>query len=201
LGNVFPILSIDGSAEDTDMRRGEGVFSRVMSAQKLLDDHKILHGISIVVSERNQDYVGTEGFVDRIKSDTSILLWYFDFVDVCSSSSVDYGVAPGWDFYEEVKGIQAKKDVFVLYFPYDEFVLDNGCIGAGRRYLHINWNGDVEACFFKHERIDNIRDNDLAEIVRSQVIADVRASTRSRGCDNQACRHLWEYPTGHRVEA
>ena len=44
-----------------------------------------------------------------------------------------------------------------------------GCIAGGRRYLHINANGDVEPCVFIHYSNANIHDCTLLEALKSPI--------------------------------
>lgn len=44
-----------------------------------------------------------------------------------------------------------------------------GCIAGGRRYLHINANGDVDPCVFIHYSNANIRDMTLLEALQSPI--------------------------------
>ncbi len=44
-----------------------------------------------------------------------------------------------------------------------------GCIAGGRRYLHINANGDVDPCVFIHYSNANIRENTLLEALQSPI--------------------------------
>lgn len=44
-----------------------------------------------------------------------------------------------------------------------------GCIAGGRRYLHINANGDMEPCAFIHYSDSNIREKTLLEGLRSPL--------------------------------
>jgi hypothetical protein len=44
-----------------------------------------------------------------------------------------------------------------------------GCIAGGRRYLHINANGDIEPCAFIHYSDSNIRYKSLLEALRSPL--------------------------------
>jgi hypothetical protein len=44
-----------------------------------------------------------------------------------------------------------------------------GCIAGGRRYLHINANGDVDPCVFIHYSDSNIRQKTLLEALRSPM--------------------------------
>jgi MoaA/NifB/PqqE/SkfB family radical SAM enzyme len=44
-----------------------------------------------------------------------------------------------------------------------------GCIAGGRRYLHINANGDVDPCVFIHYSDSNIREKSLLDTLRSPL--------------------------------
>ena len=44
-----------------------------------------------------------------------------------------------------------------------------GCIAGGRKYLHINANGDVDPCVFIHYSDGNIREKSLLDILRSPL--------------------------------
>ena len=49
-----------------------------------------------------------------------------------------------------------------------EFV--GGCIAGGRRYLHINANGDIDPCVFIHYSDSNIREKTLLEALQSPMM-------------------------------
>ena len=60
--------------------------------------------------------------------------------------------------YHRIREIRATKPIFAMDFQNDgEYV--GGCIAGGRRYLHINANGDVDPCVFIHYSNANIREN------------------------------------------
>ena len=44
-----------------------------------------------------------------------------------------------------------------------------GCIAGGKRYLHINANGDVDPCVFIHYSNANIREVSLLDALRSPI--------------------------------
>ncbi|MGN0617396.1 MAG: SPASM domain-containing protein [Ruminiclostridium sp.] len=44
-----------------------------------------------------------------------------------------------------------------------------GCVAGGRRYLHINANGDCEPCAFIHYSDSNIREKTLLEALQSPL--------------------------------
>ena len=47
-----------------------------------------------------------------------------------------------------------------------------GCIAGGRRYLHINANGDVDPCVFIHYSDSNIREKTLLECLQSPIFME-----------------------------
>ena len=49
-----------------------------------------------------------------------------------------------------------------------------GCIAGGRRYFHINANGDVEPCVYTHVAMDNIKNVSLAEALNSPLFRAIR---------------------------
>ena len=44
-----------------------------------------------------------------------------------------------------------------------------GCIAGGRRYFHINANGDADPCVFIHYSNANVRQQTLLEILQSPI--------------------------------
>ena len=53
------------------------------------------------------------------------------------------------EVYRRIRDYRSRKPLFCMDFQNDaEFV--DGCIAGGRRYLHINANGDADPCAFIH---------------------------------------------------
>ena len=50
-----------------------------------------------------------------------------------------------------------------------------GCVAGGRRYLHINANGDIEPCAFIHYSDSNIREKTILEALQSPLFKAYRA--------------------------
>ena len=67
------------------------------------------------------------------------------------------------EMYHRIRELSENQSRFsAMDFQNDgEFV--GGCIAGGRRYLHINANGDVDPCVFIHYSNSNIRDKTLLE--------------------------------------
>lgn len=72
------------------------------------------------------------------------------------------------EMYHRIREYRKTKPIFAMDFQNDaEYV--GGCIAGGRRYLHINANGDVDPCVFIHYSNANIRDMTLLEALQSPI--------------------------------
>lgn len=70
--------------------------------------------------------------------------------------------------YDRIRACRRSKPLFLIDFQNDgEYV--GGCIAGGRRYLHINANGDVDPCVFVHYSDSNIREKSLLDCLRSPM--------------------------------
>lgn len=73
------------------------------------------------------------------------------------------------EMYQRIRHYRATKPLFAMDFQNDaEYV--GGCIAGGRRYLHINANGDVDPCVFIHYSDSNIREKSLLEVLQSPIM-------------------------------
>jgi hypothetical protein len=70
--------------------------------------------------------------------------------------------------YEQVHRFRETKPLFTLDF-WNDGQYAEGCIAGGRRYLHINANGDMEPCAFIHYSDSNIRDKTILEALQSPL--------------------------------
>ena len=67
-----------------------------------------------------------------------------------------------------IRDYRVRKPLFAIDFQNDGEYID-GCIAAGRRYLHINANGDVDPCVFIHYSDSNIREKSLLDTLQSPL--------------------------------
>ena len=76
--------------------------------------------------------------------------------------------------YEELDHvIRQAKPLFTLDF-WNDGEYAGGCLAGGRRYLHINANGDMEPCAFIHYSDSNIRNKKLLEALQSPLFLAYR---------------------------
>ena len=173
LGNITFQLSIEGTPETNDARRGDGHYAAVMKAMDLLKKYGIIFGTSICYTSKNYKVVTSDEFLQMLVDKGAILSWFFHYMPVGKDASTDLLLTPEQREYmvERVRFVRSRKcpiKLFTLDFQNDaEFV--GGCIAGGKNYLHINPNGDVEPCVFIHYSNINIKEHSLLECLQQPL--------------------------------
>ena len=173
VGNLALAISLEGSPEVNDLRRGEGVYGKVMHAMDLLKENGLIFGTSICYTSKNCESVTSKEFVKLMVDKGCRYAMYFHYMPVGNEASVDLLLSPEQRMYmrDRVREIRRLKDgegLFTMDFQNDgEYV--GGCIAGGRNYFHINANGDAEPCVFIHYSNANIRTHSLLEILKSPL--------------------------------
>ena len=168
--NFAPAISLEGFGEATDSRRGVGVYEKVLQAMKILHDRKLIYGISCCYTSANYEAITSEEYWEMINENGAYFVWYFHYMPVGVDASQGLLLSPEQrEFvYHRIREYRSRKPLFAIDFQNDgEFV--NGCVAGGRRYLHINANGDAEPCAFIHYADSNIREKSLLDIMRSPL--------------------------------
>lgn len=173
VGNISFALSIEGTEESTDFRRGDGVYQKVMQAMDLMKKHKLLYGVSICYTSQNYKYVTDDDFIKMLVEHGCKLAWYFHYMPVGADADVSLLPSPeGREYvYNKVRKIRSAEypeNIFTIDFQNDgEFI--NGCIAGGKNYFHINSLGDMEPCVFIHYSDSNIKDKTIKECLTSPL--------------------------------
>lgn len=174
--NVYPALSLEGYEEKNDQRRGQGVFEKVMHAMDLMREHKLLFGNSICYTSANMEVVTSDKFIDMILEKGSKFGMYFHYMPVGTDAAVELLPTKEQREYmlhriHQVRDPKDGKGFFCFDFQNDGELV-NGCIAGGRRYFHINANGDAEPCVFIHYSNMNIREHSILEILQSPIFME-----------------------------
>lgn len=170
LGNFGLAISVEGFEEETDMRRGKGTYNKVMKAMDLLKKEGVIFGFSTCYHKYNTEIVGSEEYLDFLVDKGCMFGWYFTYMPIGTDAVTDLIATPEQReyMYHQIRDLRTKKPIFIMDFWNDgEYV--QGCIAGGRRYLHINANGDVEPCAFIHYSNVNIKDVSLVEALQSPL--------------------------------
>jgi MoaA/NifB/PqqE/SkfB family radical SAM enzyme len=175
VANFALAFSIEGTEEATDMRRGKGTYRKVIEAMTLMKKYRLIYGISTCYHKYNTDVIGSDAFIDNMVSLGNRFAWNFTYMPVGKDAVTDLLATPEQRayMYKRIREIRDTKPIFALDF-WNDGEYTGGCIAGGRRYLHINSNGDVEPCAFCHYSNVNIHDVTLLEALQSPIFMEYR---------------------------
>ncbi len=168
--NFIPAISVEGDHESHDGRRGDGSYGKVVQAMKILKENRLPFGISCCYTSQNLEKISSEEFFDQMIAWGASFVWYFHYMPVGNDAVPQLlPSARQREFmYHQIRHFRETKALFAMDFQNDgEYV--GGCIAGGRRYLHINANGDVDPCVFIHYSDCNIRQQSLLDCLRSPL--------------------------------
>lgn len=173
--NLIPILSIEGREEKTDLRRGEGVYKKLIASMEKLKNYKILFGASVTVTNSNLEEVTSVEFIHKLSEQGCKGVIYVEYVPV-SKESQDLAMCNGEREYLD-KRLSALREVdqsmLFISFPGDE-KSSGGCLAAGRGFFHINSNGGAEPCPFSPYSDINVRDTSLKDAMKSKLFVKLK---------------------------
>jgi MoaA/NifB/PqqE/SkfB family radical SAM enzyme len=193
--NIVPVISFEGFREDTDMRRGSGVYDRLLATCSLLQDKGVFFGCSVTTTRKNFEQVTGEAFVRQMIDTGARVFTFVEYVPM----------APGTGnlvlTHEQKKTLQAvladynrKFPALFIGFPGDEDTY-GGCLAAGRGFVHVSPSGDLEPCPAAPFSDANLAMMPLKEALRSRLLARLReqpeALAESEGGCALRANHAW----------
>lgn len=183
LGNVTPAISVEGFEEETDRRRGDGVYQKIMRAMWGLRKVGVPFGISVTITRDNVDLSMSDEFINFYFEDQGAAYgWIFHYMPIGRGIDLSRMATPEQRvgmLKREWKLVRDRK-IFMADF-WNSGTSSDGCISAARGggYFHINWNGDVTPCVFapytQHNMINVYeRGGNLDEVIQSPLFKAIR---------------------------
>ncbi|OPY38219.1 MAG: pyrroloquinoline quinone biosynthesis protein PqqE [Methanoregula sp. PtaU1.Bin051] len=190
LKNIVPMLSFEGFRAETDLRRGSGVYDRLLAAGKLLNDHHSFFGISVTVTFRNIDRVLSNEFVSAMAGTGARAFVFVEYVPI-EPGTDDLVLAPeqraALSF--RLQEFNRKYPALFIGFPGDEEMY-GGCLAAGRGFVHVSPSGDLEPCPAAPFSDANLTKIPLIEAFRSDFLEKIRSNHNALTETNGGCA-LW----------
>jgi len=137
---------------------------------EILKRNRLPFGISACYTSANMESIIDEAFYDSLIESGAYFVWYFHYMPVGKDAVPELMPTPEQRefIYHKIREYRQTKAIFGMDFQNDgEYV--GGCIAGGRRYLHINANGDMDPCVFIHYSDTNIREKTLLDGLRSPL--------------------------------
>ena len=168
--NFMPAISVEGFESDTDFRREAGTFKKVVEAMALLKSKRLPFGVSCCYTAKNAEVIGSEEYFDQMIEWGAKFCWFFTYMPIGKDAVPELmASAEQREFmYEQVRKFRDTKPIFTLDF-WNDGEYAEGCIAGGRRYIHINANGDMEPCAFIHYSDSSIYEKTILEALQSPL--------------------------------
>jgi hypothetical protein len=105
----------------------------------------------------------------------ALIGWYFHYIPIglTPDPALMLTAAQRDLLRQRVFRLRNSKPIFMADFWNDGPAVQ-GCMAGGKRYLHINPEGDIEPCVFVHFAVDNVRGTSLREALRSPFMRAIR---------------------------
>ena len=124
VGNFSVAISLEGFDEVNDLRRGKGVFDKVMHAMDLMKQYGLIFGTSICYTSKNYKVVTSDEFLDMIIEKGARFSWYFHYMPVGNDASTELLLDPDQREYmyhriREIRAMKGGKPIFAFDFQND----------------------------------------------------------------------------------
>ncbi len=183
VGNVMPAFSLEGYQPETDERRGAGHFDKVLNAMRLLRENGLSFCGSFTHTRNNSHLITDPVYIDFLLKQGVYALWLFSYVPVGREPNPELMPTPTQrDALRQATARYRDTKPMVFIDFWNDGPIISGCLAGGRKYLHINANGDIEPCVFCHFAADNIRRTTLRDALASPLFRKIRE--KQAGHDN-----------------
>ncbi len=188
LGNVSPLISIEGSSTVSDERRGGlDVFERTMAGLEQCRRHRLVIGAATSVCRSNLTDLVTDTFIEDLARRGVHYLWYYIYRPVGPKPAPELALSPEQivDVRRFIVNSRARAPLAVVdaYWDADGQALCPAAVGMAH---HIGPGGEIEPCPPLQFALDHINDGrPLAEIFdQSAFLKAFRefSSRSTRGC-------------------
>ena len=189
LGNVTPLISVEGNEIVSDERRGGpgDVYSKTMAGLDNCLRHKLLTGVCTSLCQTNYDDLLNEAWLDRLIQMGVFYAWFHVYRVVGPDPNGQLALTPEQQLAARrfVVEMRAKKPIAIIdaYYDADGRAL---CPAATGFTHHISPYGDIEPCPVIQFATESIYDDQaLGDVFNgSSFLRDFReaAASSTRGC-------------------
>jgi len=188
--NIVPLISLEGCEEETDDVRGKGVYTRLENTMKKLKKQKLFFGTSLTLTSTNFNTITSQTFIQKL---IDIGCKFFLFIEYNP-------IKPGTEnlmvtekqrnkTMDIMRTFRAKWPALFIAVPGDEDEI-GGCLAAGRGFIHISAEGDVEPCPFAPYSDMNLNNVTLKDALNSNFLRKIRENHAQLHSADGSCG-LW----------
>ncbi|MFX1255266.1 MAG: radical SAM/SPASM domain-containing protein [Promethearchaeota archaeon] len=190
--NIVPLISLEGPEQETNQRRGRGVFEHILNAMEIMNKHKIIFGTSATITRKNFDIVVDEQFIKQLITKGCFIIGYIEYLPVVEGTE---------DLRITVEQRKIKSNLIASFrknyhgtafidLPSDEDAF-GGCLFRGGGLIHVSSEGNLEPCVFFPMSDSNLKDMPLIEALQSPLFKTLRKEEEQKNEAKRGCV-LWE---------
>ncbi len=172
--NVVPLISLEGYADDTNERRGHGVYERLQRIITRVKNKGVFFGTSLTITRSTFDTLTSHDFISDLVDVGCKFFLFLEYTPIKEGTE-------HWLLTDEQRGrtmrlmrsFRAKWPALFIAVPGDEEEI-GGCLSAGRGFIHVSADGDVEPCPFAPYSDVNLKHVSLKDALQSEFLRAIR---------------------------
>ena len=189
LGNITPLISIEGLKEESDARRGrDNVYERTLAGLRACRKAKLIFGVAASIGRSNYDELVSRKHIEDMAREGAAYLWYYIYRPVGNNPITENALSK--EQIRDFRVFLSEQRIDAPLFIIDTYWDDKGramCPAATGMSHHISPAGAVEFCppLQMAKEFINADASNLVEIFHnSEFLASLRKMTAetSRGC-------------------
>ena len=188
LGNVTPVISIEGTATTSDERRGgNNVYERSLRGLAYCRQERLIFGVATSLCQSNLDTLATESYLHSLVELGALYAWYYLYRPVGPNPCPELALRPEQisEFRRFLVSSRCRVPI-VIVDAYWDHAGRAICPAAAGLSHHIAPNGAIEPCPVIQFACDHVQEGaDLVTVLEDSVfLREFRqwAAARTPGC-------------------
>jgi Predicted Fe-S oxidoreductases len=188
--NVIPVVSIEGDKHDTDERRGIGMHERLQKAMEAMRAKGVFFGCSLTITRSNFATITDDLFIESLIHAGTKLALLLEYVSV-EEGTEDWILTDEQriTLVDKIERFRTQFPAIFIEIPGDEEQY-GGCLAAGRGFVHVSPDGDLEPCPVSPYSDTNVQQLSLKEALQSKLLQAIRQRRETLSETEGGCA-LW----------
>ncbi|UCF49330.1 MAG: radical SAM protein [Thermoplasmatales archaeon] len=188
--NIVPLISLEGCEEETDGVRGKGIYNRLENTMNKLKKQTLFFGTSLTLTSKNYDTITSQDFIQRLINTGCKFFLFVEYNPIYPNTEhLMVTTSQREKIMDIVRSFREKWPALFIEVPGDEDEI-GGCLGAGKGFIHISAEGDVEPCPFAPYSDMNLKKVSLKDALNSDFLRKIRENHAQLHSSDGSCG-LW----------
>lgn len=172
--NVVPLISLEGYENETDRRRGAGVYENLREIMKKLHKQNIFFGTSLTLTGPTFETLTSISYIQTLFDAGNRFFLFIEYTSIKEGTeSLVLTFEQRDKLMELIKLFRSRFSALFIGVPGDEIAV-GGCLAAGRGFVHINAEGKVEPCPFAPFSDTDVIKSSLIDALQSKFLKTIR---------------------------